>query len=64
MGANRVMSITIELTPEREARLVELFGSLATAQAWLESIVAVTVDHSVARSPDANRVEPVQRSLK
>lgn len=38
------MSITIELTPEREARLLELFGSPTAAQAWLESVVVATTD--------------------
>lgn len=38
------MSITIELTPEREARLLELFGSSSAAQAWLEGVVAATTD--------------------
>ncbi len=38
------MSITIELTPEREARLMELFGSSSAARAWLESVVAATTD--------------------
>ena len=38
------MSITIELTPEREARLLELFGSPSAAQAWLENVVAATTD--------------------
>ena len=48
------MSITIELTPEREARLMELFGSPSEVQAWLESIVLVTTDRRL-RGPEATR---------
>lgn len=38
------MSITIDLSPEREARLTELFGSPIAFRAWLEGVIALTVD--------------------
>ena len=41
------MSITIELSPEREARLIALFGSPTALQNWLEGVIALTADHPV-----------------
>ena len=32
------------ITPEREARLLELFGSPTEAQVWLEGVTAATID--------------------
>lgn len=46
------MSITIELTPEREARLLELFGSPSAARAWLENIVVAATDRRTS-APEA-----------
>ena len=51
------MSITIELTSEREARLVELFGSPSAARAWLESVVAATTDRRTP-TPQASDKQP------
>ena len=38
------MSITIDLSPEREARMTEIFGSPLAFRAWLEGVIALTVD--------------------
>ncbi len=51
------MSITIELTPEQEARLLERFGNPTAAQTWLESVVAATMDRRVpAPEPTAKKL--------
>jgi hypothetical protein len=54
------MSITIELTPEREARLLELFGSPTAARVWLESIVVAATDHPAVK-PDLVQKPPSAR---
>ena len=57
------MSITIELTLEREARLLELFGSPTAAHVWLESIVIAATDHPVAKPDLVQKSPPARRSL-
>ena len=57
------MSITIELTPEQEARLTELFGSLAAASVWLETIVSVTADRPLGKPTEKLPLQPAGRLL-
>ncbi|WP_309712842.1 hypothetical protein [Armatimonas sp.] len=58
------MSITIDLSPEREARLTQRFGSSAAFHAWLEGVIQLTADQPVESSkPLEKRLLGQQRGV-
>jgi hypothetical protein len=56
------MSITIELSPEREARLTQRFGSQEAFRIWLEGVISLTADQfSEPPKPSGKRLLGQQR---